>query len=430
MVHRRAYSHVVTIMNSTRVQGASCRKHLLNGPSRNVNTKRLRGDVQAAILKPLSDPRHTREDRSYDRKVKETSLVDDRQKIQTEEHIQDAGEESQDQVVDTQVALDETTLFLECLKGDKPPNADWEFWFEDGNVILVAGDVHFLVYQGLLATRSSVLSDLFAFPPKKGDFEESYSNGGPLTITLSDSPEDLRYLLRIYMPSKKVLAHRTTFECISAYVRLGYKYQITELYQEALAVLKGYFPASFDDWNSIERDSFFTCEDIHSIGAVNLARLMDEPTLLPAALWRCCRLGSDLVYGFTRKDGTQEHLTWEDLGLCFAAKGRILKAGVRARLRTFYPVVDPKCKSDGACRSALLKLGRALEEDLDGVAETDPLVPYTRIPVKDKLPLCSNCRAMVRARDERERRVIWDRLPQLLGIEVPGWGQDFDGSDA
>lgn len=39
---------------------------------------------------------------------------------------------------------------------------DDEFWFEDGTVILVAGDVEFRVFMGLLANRSAIFKDLFA----------------------------------------------------------------------------------------------------------------------------------------------------------------------------------------------------------------------------------------------------------------------------
>ena len=40
---------------------------------------------------------------------------------------------------------------------------DKEFWFNDGTVILVAQDVEFCIYKGILAEHSPVFSDMFWF---------------------------------------------------------------------------------------------------------------------------------------------------------------------------------------------------------------------------------------------------------------------------
>ena len=78
-----------------------------------------------------------------------------------------------------------------------PSKRDEEFWFEDGNVILVARDVEFRIYKGLLADHSPVFRDMFSLPqppaPSDGEIPPC-----PI-VHLSDSPEDLRYVLRIYM---------------------------------------------------------------------------------------------------------------------------------------------------------------------------------------------------------------------------------------
>ena len=41
---------------------------------------------------------------------------------------------------------------------------DKEFWFEDGTVIIVAKDVEFRVYAGIIAAHSPVLKELFEKP--------------------------------------------------------------------------------------------------------------------------------------------------------------------------------------------------------------------------------------------------------------------------
>ncbi len=74
---------------------------------------------------------------------------------------------------------------------------DEEFWFEDGTVILVARDIDFRVYEGLLAGLSPVFRHLFT------ESQELISvcmrDGQTLScpvVHVADAPEDLRHLLR------------------------------------------------------------------------------------------------------------------------------------------------------------------------------------------------------------------------------------------
>ena len=83
---------------------------------------------------------------------------------------------------------------------------DEEFWFDDGTVILVARDtVEFRVYRGVLAGLSSVFKDLFA---EHHALREVCMNiqGVPTfpcpVVQVSDSPEDLRHLLRACFPKR------------------------------------------------------------------------------------------------------------------------------------------------------------------------------------------------------------------------------------
>lgn len=41
---------------------------------------------------------------------------------------------------------------------------DAEFWYSDGNIILVARDVEFRVFKGILAEHSPVFRDMFSLP--------------------------------------------------------------------------------------------------------------------------------------------------------------------------------------------------------------------------------------------------------------------------
>ena len=83
------------------------------------------------------------------------------------------------------------------------PRRDAEFWFSDGTVILIAKDVEFRVYGGLLAEHSSVFKAMFNEAPaiRLIPFDERYSIPC-LVVQLTDAPEDLRHVLRIYASGK------------------------------------------------------------------------------------------------------------------------------------------------------------------------------------------------------------------------------------
>lgn len=73
---------------------------------------------------------------------------------------------------------------------------DPEFWLEDGNIVLVAHNVAFRVYRGLISKQSQIFHDMFAS-----------SETGPMMfdncpiVHLSDSPSDFRHLLRVLIPA-------------------------------------------------------------------------------------------------------------------------------------------------------------------------------------------------------------------------------------
>jgi hypothetical protein len=61
-------------------------------------------------------------------------------------------------------------------------------WFEDGNVILIAGDLAFKVYKGMLSRHSAIFADLFRLPQPKSTSEEMLE-GCPI-VHLHDSERD------------------------------------------------------------------------------------------------------------------------------------------------------------------------------------------------------------------------------------------------
>ena len=74
-----------------------------------------------------------------------------------------------------------------------------EFWFIDGNLILVARDTAFRVYRGLLTVQSQVFDDMFA---SASSSTHELFDGCPV-VHLSDTPEDLAHLLHVLLPTSR-----------------------------------------------------------------------------------------------------------------------------------------------------------------------------------------------------------------------------------
>ena len=80
---------------------------------------------------------------------------------------------------------------------------DGDYWFEDGNIILVSENVAFKVYRGLLAEHSSVFRSMLDVG--QGRHNPADVVEGCPVVPLSDSPNDLRGLFRIIFPLQKNL---------------------------------------------------------------------------------------------------------------------------------------------------------------------------------------------------------------------------------
>lgn len=130
------------------------------------------------------------------------------------------------------------------------------------------------------------------------------------------------------------------------------------------------------------------------------------------------------MHGIFLEDGSREHLSPGDLTVCLNAKTSLRTATVTTVFRTFRPVVSADCKTVSACkkvfRDALVGLGEDVEHLLNG----NPFADYESYVAGGKLAVCPSCTTMVDERSLKERKDVWNRLPELLGIEVPGWGKN------
>jgi hypothetical protein len=67
-----------------------------------------------------------------------------------------------------------------------------DFWFVDGNIVIIAGGAAFKVHRGQLERHSEVFDDMFSIPqPNDQELID-----GCFWVELYDSPSDIFYFLR------------------------------------------------------------------------------------------------------------------------------------------------------------------------------------------------------------------------------------------
>ncbi|KAM5539306.1 hypothetical protein V8D89_006997 [Ganoderma adspersum] len=170
-----------------------------------------------------------------------------------------------------------------------------EFWFDDGSVVLVAQNTAFRVFRTLLAAQSTVFADMLS--SSSPNAEEMFE-GCPV-VHLSDSPQDIAHLLHVLLPkSQRTLYAREplfSFHRMSAIIRLAHKYHVQDVLDQAILALEEYFTSDFDTWDSDRIAVAFKRR--HAVAVVNLARLVDKPSLLPVAFYECALLGGGVFKG-------------------------------------------------------------------------------------------------------------------------------------
>ena len=87
---------------------------------------------------------------------------------------------------------------METLPGLTP---SMKLWYDDGNVVLIAGNQAFRLHRGLLSQHSPIFRDMFRVPQPTSDL---VVDGCPV-VRLQDDPLHLEFLLsamydRSYVP--------------------------------------------------------------------------------------------------------------------------------------------------------------------------------------------------------------------------------------
>ncbi|KAI0713880.1 hypothetical protein C8Q76DRAFT_620707 [Earliella scabrosa] len=310
----------------------------------------------------------------------------------------------------------------------RPVKKDSEVWLEDGNVILHADGVVFKVYQGILARRSEVFRDLFTLP----DPPETERLEGVPVISVSDSPDDLRHLLLVLCCGKNYYTQHGSpfpveFSTVTALVKLGHKYAIPDVLDDALSRFKQYYPNNITSYHlgrGSLRSDVIIARPQDAITAIHLARLTNTPSILPAAFLVCTTLGEEL---FKAAADPTSGLAAEDLMRIVNGKVALARETGKSVVAVFKALAEceSQCPS-GRCADSLsyLLASRGLD-DFTHFLRLSPLdhnmdaCPSFFQTAQHGQLLCEQCKQNLRSAMSLRELNVWRELPKIFDLSVP-----------
>ncbi|KAF4568613.1 hypothetical protein EYR36_010625 [Pleurotus pulmonarius] len=171
-----------------------------------------------------------------------------------------------------------------------------QFWFSDGNVILVSKPhMGFKVHRGQLARHSDVFSTMFDIPQPPN---QPLIDGCPF-VELHDNPLDLSHFLKALYDGMYFSGPRAgDFPVIAGVLRLSTKYFVEHLRQQCLQRLQHDWPATLAEWDRRE-GAATTAEGQysprvyypHPILVIQLSTELNIPSIAPAAFYDLARYG-------------------------------------------------------------------------------------------------------------------------------------------
>ncbi|KAK7690501.1 hypothetical protein QCA50_005599 [Cerrena zonata] len=291
-----------------------------------------------------------------------------------------------------------------------------DIWYEDGNIVLIAQDLAFKLHRSVLSRCSEVFRDMFEVTQPYLSDDVPMFGDSPI-VYLSDTAKELSLFLKIVYshgedPYFRVSEVPAPMEWVSTLLRLGRKYQVAFVADEAIRRLKLTCPTDHGVYLELEHREMITDYEGGgmSIFIVNLARAFDIPELIPIALYRCCQLSNDmLAHGVKLENGTTDRLSSDDLARCLDGKEEILKCNFSFRQLLMHPFDNdfpvPNCKN---CLQHIRLPGKALI--------SHDILENTFTPFEGNFQPCYKCMQNFHYEVEQLQSQIFIRFQEIFGM--------------
>ncbi|KAI1787705.1 hypothetical protein LXA43DRAFT_683603 [Ganoderma leucocontextum] len=308
---------------------------------------------------------------------------------------------------------------------------DDDVWLSDGSIVVVAADkVAFRVHKSLLSLRSEIFRDLFSLPNVDAATAE-VMDGCPV-VRVSDSPEDIRRLFLVLCCGKNYYYNggelvSVPLEVLASLVRMAHKYAIQDVLADALFRLKKYYTSDLAAWQDPDsRARYVTATDDDAPAVVELARLTNTPSLLPAAFLVCAKLATrSWVHGDESMVSAIASLPISDQLTLTTAKVFLTQACATRTLHLLAVVPCTGCTTRGTCKAIReAPLGTLRERGyitVTNITDQDALQPMAeQIWANQWAKFCARCQSALRETDEKFIKMLWSKLPRKLHLPLGG----------
>ncbi|KAJ7910694.1 hypothetical protein B0H13DRAFT_2272324 [Mycena leptocephala] len=290
------------------------------------------------------------------------------------------------------------------------PQRVQELWFEDGNIVIQAGNSLYRVFRGILATHSPPIPNLWKDVP----LYASQTQTG-----------------RFFEP----FPASTSFEIVAGCLRLSHKYGVDYLHRRALTHLSSAYRTklvesdkSFHDSDDLSRPAAEMCswdwptEKTYMIAIIQLAREVDALWILPSAFYELAfnygTLGKAIFHGVVF-NGVPARLSPQDQDSLVEGHNIQTASTTADILRfLFHPSGIKGCTSSQKCFSVRLQAMESLRGDLREYASA-PLDVWAEVDWIFLENLCPACLAVLKQTHKDARQAFWDKLPEMYGL--PEW---------
>ncbi|GBE89439.1 hypothetical protein SCP_1601010 [Sparassis crispa] len=290
-------------------------------------------------------------------------------------------------------------------------------WFEDGNVVLIAGERTCRVHRGILSRYSTVFSDLFTIPQPS----DAPMLHGASIVTLSDDPQHLEYTLRAlydidYLDNLAsiydIWYDHEIYPILIGVASLAHKYNIPPLLRRAVSRLKTAFSSTFEE---LKTRSGFYCSRTENLVDPKL-HPSTKPIITLARRIHPSELDSVLPIAFYMYSQSDTESLLEDA----------LRSGQGSDewdvsvedIRFFLPVatnLSRDCITKQSCLSTLTELTRSANR-LELCTSRNPLRDMDEW--FDSMDgLCDECLDRLKTRHRKERVRIWSNLGHTFKLD-------------
>ncbi|KAJ7684268.1 hypothetical protein DFH06DRAFT_968647 [Mycena polygramma] len=310
-----------------------------------------------------------------------------------------------------------------------------ELWFEDGNLVIQAGNSLYRVYRGFLATHSVVFADMLGLPQPA---DSELVDGCPFVRIPDLEAEVTPFFKAMFVPDFFMpFPASTDSDAVVGCLRLSHKYGVDYLHRRALVHFASGYPTTLHELDSTIMDLGYNAhppdlkkqswrypdDPAFKIRAIQVARQVDATWILPWAFYALSvtypQLGTAIFHGTTYK-GVHTELSLQDQASFLTGHDvQRTATSVNVLQCLSYPFAIEGCLDPTQCiieRTYAIERSRGLIRDYPSSA-----LYFWDSAEWDRLEddLCPRCGGFLREMHYGARNIFWNELPEMY--DLPPW---------